>query len=51
MVLADSIEALEDVGDGGGLVEAQNRPWHVGQHKYHEDDHHYHRHSDISPIF
>ena len=50
MVLTGSVKALEDAGDGGDLVEAQHRPRHVGQHKYHKDDHHYHRHSDISPI-
>ena len=42
MVLAVSVEALEDAGDGGDLVEAQHSPRHVGQHKHHEDDHHYH---------
>ena len=51
MVLAGSVVALEDVGDGGDLVEAQHSPRHVGQYEYHEDDHHYHRHSDISPVF
>ena len=50
MILTGSVEALEDAGDGGDLVEAQHSPWHVGQHKHHEDDHHNHRHSDISPI-
>ena len=42
MVLAGSIVALEDVGDGGDLIEAQHSPRHVGQYEYHEDDHHYH---------
>ena len=50
MVLAGSVVALEDAGDGGDLVEAEHRPRHVGQHEHHEDDHHYHRHSDFSPV-
>ena len=51
MVLAGSVEALKDAGDGGDLVEAEHRPRQVGQHEHDKDDHHYHRHSDISPIF
>ena len=50
MVLAGSVVALEDAGDGGDLVEAEHCPRHVGQNEHHEDDHHYHRHSDLSPV-
>ena len=51
MVLAGSVEALEDAGESGDLVEAEHCPRHVGQHEHNKDDHHYHRHSDIPPIF
>lgn len=50
MVLAGSVVALKDTGDGGDLVEAEHCPRHVGQHEYHEDDHHYPRHSDLSSV-
>ena len=50
VVLAGSVVALEDAGDGGDLVEAEHCPRHVGQNEHHEDDHHYHRHSDLSPV-
>ena len=51
MVLAGSVEALKDAGDGGDLVEAQHCPRQVGQYEHDEDDHHYHGHSDFSPVF
>ena len=49
--MAGSVEALEDAGESGDLVEAEHCPRHVGQHEHNKDDHHYHRHSDIPPIF
>ena len=51
MVLAGSVETLKDAGESGDLVEAEHCPRHVGQHEHNKDDHHYHRHSDIPPIF
>ena len=49
VVLAGHVVTLENVGDGGDLVDQERHPGNVGDHEHQHDHHHCHRHSDIIP--